>query len=159
MVAVSWTIEGVCISLLKQQSWFVPHAVGTIAKYNIPETTTLFLVSVFLLSGCGVAVSFGATWRQPLWTNYGLIAIWILQIATLCFVYIVPHLPSEAILYVLDMVALPSDFRLIIAVLSGCTALLIILWEKLVIMGPVGGYLREKTGRGRPEPVWNPIWG
>jgi len=160
MVAVSWIVQGVSIALLKQQDWFVPQSIGTMAIYNVPETTTLFLVTIFLLGGCVIAVSFGATWRQPLTKNYGIIGICFVHIVILCIAYTVPYLSDmESLLNLMDMVNLPSDFRLMIAILSGSTAVLMVLWEKIVIIGPVANYLRKKTGRGRPVPTYNPIWG
>uniref|UniRef100_A0A6B2KWT4 P-type ATPase A domain-containing protein n=1 Tax=Arcella intermedia TaxID=1963864 RepID=A0A6B2KWT4_9EUKA len=159
-VAISWIGEGVIIALLKQQSWFTPNPVGTVAKYNIPESTTLFLLAILLLGAVGVTNSFGATWRQPIWRNYGLIVIWLLQIATIIFVYIAPHQSDmHNLASIMDMVPIPGDFRLQIAILGLTIAILIIAYEKVVIIGPVSQYFRKKFNIGRVirSPL-NPIW-
>jgi len=103
----------------------------------------------------------GAHWRVPLWRNYGVVFVLILHIGTIVFLYIAPF-NIASILNLLDMYNLPGSFRTLVLAVGGLTSLLMVVWERLVILGPVADFFRSKFNRGRPklteEQLISPIW-
>jgi len=151
-----WITSGIVIAALNQQTWFVPNPVGTIAIYQIPETTSLFLINVFFLCGTTISWSFGSKYRQPIWKNVGLLLSILGEILVIIGVYVIP-IYSENFRNFMEMVVIPSDFLLELAGIGVIAWIVLIFFEYICIIGPVAKYFRKKTGRGRPKPNLNPL--
>jgi len=148
---VAWIADGISIYLLQQQtSWYQPHPIGTIAVYQIPETTSLFYVNLFLLGAGCITWSFGSKWRQPLWTNKPLMLIIAAECVMMGLVFALADKLSRFRDF-MQMVVLPDDllvFNVLIGVIAGVA---IILFEFIFVIGPVSKFFRKLTGYGRSK--------
>jgi len=154
-LAFLWCINGLIIYLLKRQSWFSPNPVGTIAVYQIPETTTLFLVNIFFLSAAMVAWSFGSKYRQPIWKNTGLIICLAGEIIIIILVFTLPN-QVKTFRDWMEMVVIPSDFLLVLAIIGISSYIAMLFFEYIFVIGPIAKFFRRLTGRGRAKPELPP---
>jgi len=148
---ISWVSLTVAIVYLKQEPWFSPHPIGFIAKYDLPETTTFWIVSLFFFPACYISMAFGGPWRQPLYKNWPLLIV--IAISLLSIVLFVGQFNGLLpFLNVMEVVTLPTQFRIKLAVIGVITFFAVIIWERFFVVGPVGNFLHKWTRKGRaPE--------
>jgi len=150
-LALLWFVNGLAIFLLKRQPWFSPNPIGTIAVYQIPETTTLFLVNIFFLSASCITWSFGSKYRQPIWKNYGLMISFLGEIIIIILVFTLPNRYLDVRNW-MEMVVIPEDFLGVLAIVGLSSFFGMLLFEYICVIGPVAKFFRRLTGRGRPKP-------
>jgi len=145
---IAWTALGVALYLLVNQSWYTPTPRGEEAVFNISECTTMWMIGLFIYPACAISWSFGSHWRKPIFYNIGLMVVLVIEVVTLAFVMSAPTAWSNWY-RIMSIVYLDSDFKFILSIVGVVSFSIMILWEYFVIIGPVGNFLRKKTGRGR----------
>jgi len=150
-LALLWCINGLSIYLLKMQPWFKPHPIGTVAVYQLPETSTLFLVNIFFLSAACITWSFGSKYRQPIYKNTGLMLSFVGEIIIIIFVFTMPN-RNETFRNWMEMVVIPEDFLVTLAIVGLTSFMVMLVFEFICVIGPVAKFFRKLTGRGRSKP-------
>jgi len=149
---ITWVALGFTLNYLKREPWFSPHSIDSslIAVYQIPETTTLWIVSLFVFPACYLALSFGTSWRQPMYRNIPLMVVALFGCAYILF-FVGQYQFLQPLLQLMEVVALPSDFRIKLVIIGLTAAIAIVIWERIFVIGPVGNFFHKMTNRGR-EP-------
>ncbi|TMW55563.1 hypothetical protein Poli38472_010445 [Pythium oligandrum] len=146
------------INLLTGQDWYCPFTPDNIdlAKWWLLSdnamATCLFYSTVTQQQLAGWVFSFGSRYRLPIWRNYGLIAFMIVLIAIDLYLILgepsavtdLFRIASSTNVVVLPYVPLPQSFRAkYLGVLIG-DVIAVILFEYIVVLGPVRNYFRNK---------------
>lgn len=103
-------IQGAVFLWVRQQPWYTMPPVDRdkLETFNY-ENTSLFLISCFQYILVAGVFSVGPPYRQPMYTNPSLM---ICLIGLLSFSTYIMLEPSKAVAKVLDIIALPSNFKL-----------------------------------------------
>lgn len=146
------------ITLLTNEQWYCPFTPANIdlAKWWLLSdnhmATTLFFTIITQQQLSAWVFSFGSRFRAPVWHNYGLVAL-ISSLAALDL-YLMLGEPSQVTdlfriasgtnVVGLPYIPMPSSFRFKYLVLLIWNIIAVILFESVVVLGPVRDYLRRR---------------
>jgi len=147
-LVITWAAVGIMLNLLLKEPWFVPHTIGTKAVYYLPETTSLWLLSLFILPGCYIGMTFGSTWRQPIYKNIPIIIVFVISL-TITVLFVGQFLDLAPLYNLMEIVDLQNRFFSKIAVIGALSFAAVVIWEAFFVIGPVGKFLHHMTQRGR----------
>lgn len=139
----------VTLFALERQWWYRRNPVGKEAEYEIPEVTALFMVGGFLYAGAGLAFGWGGRWRKRFYYNPGLAVSSFVVIVLAVFLTFMSPKWDGGISAIFKAYDLPLDFRIWIVIFGIFFFSDLILWELLIVSGPVATYLRHATHTGR----------
>ncbi|EKC97467.1 cation transporting ATPase [Trichosporon asahii var. asahii CBS 8904] len=107
---INASIQGAVFLWVRQQPWYTmpPTDRNKLETFNY-ENTSLFLISCFQYILVAGVFSVGPPYRQPMYTNPSLM---ICLVGLLSFSTYILLEPSKAIAKLLDIIALPSSFKL-----------------------------------------------
>jgi len=124
---------------------------------RITETSVVWYLGVFLYAALGLAVSFGGSFRKPIWFNFGIVitALAVLVIG-IFLLFMPPSIDFLGFWSWCRFVELPPQHQAIIMVGGFLGFFLILIYEKLVVLGPVAGFLRRKFRGEKPTELGAP---
>jgi len=148
---LAWLAILTVMIFLNKQGWYIQNEIGVVAVYQIAESTTLWYIALFLYPAVSISLSFGNSWRQPIYTNKPYMVTLILELIYLVIVFSMPPGVFGWFSF-MELVDVGSIFKGIIIVIGTSAFCLIIIWEKFIVTGPIASFFRKLTGRGRPPP-------
>eukprot|EP01123_Difflugia_compressa_P010556 TRINITY_DN3897_c0_g2_i1.p1 TRINITY_DN3897_c0_g2~~TRINITY_DN3897_c0_g2_i1.p1 ORF type:complete len:263 (-),score=53.93 TRINITY_DN3897_c0_g2_i1:110-841(-) len=134
---------------LANQPWYTPSVLSSKTLYQIPETTTLWLVGGFSYIGTCIAYSLASDWRKPIYYNIGLLVMVTYSLIIYHIVFwMYPGWDNSSFYAFFELVTLPMYTRGILFMLAWLVLLLQVAFEALIVI-KLGDYLRDKYGFGR----------
>jgi len=159
-LAITCLVSFGALVLLHRQSWYFPEQDPAIAasrkEAGIPraEVTTVFFVGSFLYITAGLAFTFGGRWREPFYLNFGLLGTCLITYTAAILVLFVSYYSTRfATLFHFEHV--PISWRGILFGISVSGSIIMVLWEKFVVLGELGDLIKQCLGSPTRDYVQN----
>ena len=118
------------------------------------DAAVLLLIAASQMSAAGALVNFGSDFRQSWWRNYGLAMVYLAACALIAFLTLTSNWLTCLFFINCDQSAfagannvMPVSFRLLLLILLGANMLAVLLFERLLVLGPFSRWVRTKLPR------------
>uniref|UniRef100_K3X7V9 Cation-transporting P-type ATPase N-terminal domain-containing protein n=1 Tax=Globisporangium ultimum (strain ATCC 200006 / CBS 805.95 / DAOM BR144) TaxID=431595 RepID=K3X7V9_GLOUD len=146
------------IKYVMGQVWYCPFSpanVNLVHWWELQDSnlgSSLWFLVCWQQMVTGITMSLGSKFRRPVWRNYFLMFYYVLLFVVLCILFLGPptrftdqfRVASSTNVVTLPDIPLPVSFRWELFGIGMANTVTAILYEYLIVLGPVRNYFRAK---------------
>ncbi|TYZ68913.1 hypothetical protein PybrP1_012251, partial [[Pythium] brassicae (nom. inval.)] len=140
------------------QSWYCPFSpanVNLVQWWHLQDSnlgSSLWFLVCWQQMVTGITMTLGSKFRRPVWRNFFLVGYYLLLAVVLCILFLGPptrftdqfRVASSTNVVALPDIPLPLSFRWELFGIGMANTVTAVLYEKLIVLGPVRDYFRAK---------------